>query len=111
MKFTDEEGKVWEWRGEYRQARPDEYYLNEATPPRITKSSSVHMCIRAVVHPVPTIHEFGGMRFEEVAAGRPAVTGEWFILDGHVFLRNVDMRDGRPAIILRPCQGEGEVDR
>ncbi len=105
LRLIDEEGKVWEWRGEYRQAHPDEYYLNEATPPRITKSSSVHMEVRAIIHPVPTIHEFGGVKFEETGEKRSVNKGEWFLMNDKIPVA-ATRDDARIYPILRRYQGE-----
>lgn len=108
MKFTDEEGKVWEWRGEYKIGQAGDYYLSEfKSDGGIGQVVIGHHQIRAIVHPVPTIHEFGGVKFEEGDRGRKAKAGEWSWDedgDGVVYWGHASyyVQD----VILRPLQGE-----
>jgi len=113
MKFTDEEGKVWEWRGETRKPKEGEFYMGG--PGRIykvtwddTSGRESWLGIRTILHPVPTIHEFGGVRFEETGEIRRAKQGEWFLATGYphpVFHYGIDAYyEEHP--ILRPLQGE-----
>ena len=112
MKFTDEEGKVWEWRGEYRYPLRGERFLP-------ANSEDAVLCaeydwgagnIRAIVHPVPTIHEFGGVKFEETGEVRCARVGEWYVQlyseCEHLRFNSDKESTALHYRILRPCQGE-----
>jgi len=85
MKFTDEEGKVWQ---------------SNATGPldRGVGRCWVHLS------PIPTIHEFGGVRFEETGEVRPVNSGEWCLEEGRPYY--VNGYNKHDYIILRPLQGE-----
>ena len=70
------EGKKYEFRGEYRKPKQDESFLAD--------NGSVFTCrtnewagVRAIVHPVPKRHTFGGVVFEETGERRPPGKGEW----------------------------------
>jgi len=87
MKFTDEEGKVWEWRG-----------LGE-------------MGTMVIIHRVFPVHEFGGVKFEETGEERVVKKGEWYLsrgswgeIDGVSF--RIKGVTGFKYVILRPLQGE-----
>ena len=99
MKFTDEEGKVWDC---------------------IATGELIGGIDRCWVHlqPVPTIHEFGGVRFEETGEERCAKPGEWCLLPDERMANPFDWMypmhraekatTSYPIIgrILRPLQGE-----
>jgi len=92
MKFTDEDGKVWE--GEYTDQLPGGIGLRWV-----------------LMAPAPTIHEFGGVKFEETGEERCARPGEWcFLPEERLVYWDKGMHDNHPRIsrILRPLQGEKE---
>jgi len=76
MKFTDEEGKVWEWRGEYKRPHIGDYVLDFNGEVNQFQFNTGN--VYALVHPVLPIHEFGGVRFRETGEVRPPRKGEWF---------------------------------
>ena len=88
MKFTDENGKQWEFGGNYRCTRQGDYFLS--TVGKVQHVTGLtgreEYCQkphaeRAIVHPVPIVHEFGGIKFEETGEYRRAQPGEWYLLD------------------------------
>jgi len=108
MKFTDEEGKVWKWRGEYRQVKQGDYFLSGEGKPRINLEIKDASYIRAILHPVLPIHEFGGVRFEETGEVRQAQPGEWYLIvysdstQGPNYNSLTDSATRTDRIILRP---------
>jgi len=87
MKFTDEEGKVW-----------------EGVPSAPFKGETRWV----LMYPVPTIHEFGGVKFEETGEERKAQYKEWWLYaDGctaYFQWGRTETKGAHP--ILRPLQGE-----
>ena len=113
MKFTDEEGKEWEWRGEYRTVKHGDYWLGlgKCLSGPAGRATRAPIELRAIIHPVPKVHEFGGVRFEEVEEARLPREGDWVLgangkfafwfYPGRFFA-------GGKHVILRPLQGEEE---
>ncbi len=122
MKFTDEDGEVWEWRGEYRKPALHEYILGhfgEVYKVQLKDMKGIRRIladecqeswigIRAIIHPVFTIHEFGGVKFEETGKEYPR-EGDWLLSTtrhfAFWFYPGRFMTSGK-YIILRPLQGE-----
>ncbi len=115
MKFTDEEGKVWEWRGGYRPGKRGEYVLQGTSGVHPSLKTGIGLLTqdatgdRAILYPVHPIHEFGGVRFEETGERRVVQKGEWYLpIDepqGGVHFRH-QSSSFADYIILRPLQGE-----
>jgi len=82
MKFTDEEGKVWEG----------------------VSTEALHGQRWVLIQSIP-IYEFGGVRFEETGEVRYAEQGEWYLINGIPAYTPTD-RDCLARPILRPLQGE-----
>jgi len=109
MKFTDEDGKVWEWRGEYREPILGEDVLgNGGTVYKVREYTFFQgqAQIYAIIHPVPAIHEFGGVKFEETGEERCPEAGEWFLQDNFPVYALYFNGNRTRLTILRPLQGE-----
>ena len=64
---------------------------------------------RAIVHPAPTTHEFGGVKFEETGEKRSVTFEEWFLNKASIPYSEIwhqSQNSITPYIILRPLQGE-----
>lgn len=105
IRFTDEDGREFEFRGEYRQHFIyGDYYLAE--------DGKVLMCIqktdyalRAIVHLIPkppVYHDFGGIRFEETEKVRQVEFGEWYSYMHTVMLHSFDSKTIFEHSILKP---------
>jgi len=102
MKFTDEKGKVWEWRGQYHKPKIGESFLDESGG--IWAARTPNNPERAIIYPVPVIHEFGGVKFEETGEVRKVQFGEWW-LDGDectAYFQGSRTKTGETHPILRP---------
>ena len=77
----EHDGKKYEFRGEYRYPQQGESFLNDTgyVMPRYPNMSGR---IRAIIHPVPVTHTFGGVTFEETGEFRCAAPNEWFFTTG-----------------------------
>jgi len=78
--------KNYDWRGEYREPKPGDIFLNNTG--RIIHIGNHPIMnpfgIRAILHPVPVTHLFGGILFEETGEKRSTIFGDWFLnLDGY----------------------------
>lgn len=85
MKFTDEQGKQWEFKGEYHPVLGD-YFLTGYGEIKVATNTLGRD--RAIVHPVPIIHEFGGIKFEETGEHRRAEAGEWHLFGNVISCSN-----------------------
>ena len=99
MKFTTEDGKVWEWCGEYRVPAKDELYLT-------ADGGVAHFSwgclgeVRAIVHPFRPQHVFGGVVFEETGEVRVASSGEFRLeAEGTVYAQNNCSSYGKYTIL------------
>ena len=108
MKFTDEQGKWWEFRGEYRQVGANDYFLGKGPPPAIMFPSDTHKGygVRAIIYPIPIVHEFGGFKFEEIGENRMPEIGEWYLCDGGPGFRKFSGRSADIYPILRRYRGD-----
>jgi len=61
MQFTDEEGKVWKWRGEYREPNCTDHFMawDACTHGQILGPNCYNEGLgnRAIVYPVRPTHE------------------------------------------------------
>lgn len=81
FRFTYNE-KEYEYRGEYREVTSTDHFIAISTGGRLVLDPSqdnAGLGVRAIVHPVPVRHTFGGIVFEETGEKRPTVFGEWFL--------------------------------
>ncbi len=109
MKFTDEDGKVWEWEGEYHTPQKGQYFFSVNGKIRDAGPRYMDNSHRAIVRPVPTIHEFGGVKFEETGEVRLAQPGEWYLVgipSKYATMVVGSHETGLAHTILRPLQGE-----
>ena len=111
MKFTDEDGKVWDFRGVVREPRwgcGDEWFVTSSGVVK-ARASGIYTYLAAIVHPVPKVHEFGGVKFEETGEERSVTFDEWFLNTASIPFGEV-WRQGYNStasyIVLRPLQGE-----
>ena len=109
MKFTTEDGKVWEWCGEYRVPAKDELYLT-ADGGVANFSWGCLGEVRAIVHPFRPQHVFGGVVFEETGEVRVASSGEFRLeAEGTVYAQNNCSSYGK-YIILQPVRLVGDEE-
>ncbi len=73
----EHDGKKYEFRGEYRYPQQGESFLND-TGDVMPHYPNMSGRIRAIIHPVPVTHTFGGVTFEETGKYRRA-DGEWVL--------------------------------
>jgi len=103
IKFTDQEGREFEFRGEYKTVHVGDYFLPSNSLGNI--SSAVQRdanadIVRAIVHPIPVYHDFGGIRFKETGEVIVAQPGEWFILNHLPAMCTIET--SRPYTIIIP---------
>ncbi len=103
------EGKDYEFKGEYRFPRPGEYFMGKggtALNGTIHSYGTVITGARAILHPVPVTHVYGGIVFVETGEVRYIRGGEWALTSGIPVLWDcVSMGE---YIILRPVGVEGQ---
>ena len=99
MRFTYE-GKEYEFRGEYHTTEKGDWFLSNSGTV-LLDSGTYKLGIRAIVHLLPRLHDFAGIRLEETGEVRCPKLNEFFIAAGVVFLCVRDhAQEARP--ILRP---------
>src|SRR3990172_7298109 len=81
MRFTTEDGKVWDWRGEYRKPKQGGFYLTGDLGGQIKKAFEGWIAgpARGILHPMRRIYTFGGVIFEETGEVRNPQFGEWIL--------------------------------
>ena len=83
IKFTDNEGWEFEFRGITRKPSDGEYYLGSGGWIEQRHSDTAWVSgERAIVHLIPQLpitHDFGGIRFEETGEERLVEFGEWYL--------------------------------
>ena len=110
MHFTDEQGRVWEFRGEYRPPVTGDHFLERTARDAVPDAGIIHsknpvvrVGDRAIVYPVGPEHVFGGVVFEETGEERTAKTGEAYLGDdGLVWLAHAPTFATKK--ILRPVR-------
>jgi len=103
MKITYD-GKEYEFRGQYKEPSNGENFLSGMHDGSVIHQSGQWdgQGVRAIVHPVPVIHEFGGVTFVETGEVRPANDGEWFLDGGCKVPIACKYTVGSKHIILKP---------
>jgi hypothetical protein len=102
MLFTDEQGKRWEFKGEYHSPKTGEYYLSSYNDPKpcCALADYPSYLSRAIVHLFRDRHIFGGVVFEETGEVREIHPGDFYLWNNDkVYLAHFD---GSQAQILRP---------
>ena len=80
-----------------------EWYLCPSTG-KLHQASLRLGYITAIFVPVPTIREFGGVRFEEVEVRVPR-NNEWFITrEENIILMRTPTNAIGPRMVLKPCK-------
>jgi len=110
IKIIDEEGREFEFRGEYRTPiAGDDFMGIDCRVHHFARSDYNHMVTsRAIVHPIPkppVYHDFGGVRFEETEKPRFPQVGEFYWLNKEVCLWQKNQLYGYSqddSIILKP---------
>lgn len=84
MVIIESDGKKFEFRGEYRVPDKGDYFLisggtalNGAVMRAESRNSNLGS--RAIVHLIPEILEFGGIKFVKTGEVRYPVSGEWYL--------------------------------
>ena len=115
MVYTDENGKQWEFKGEYRIVRRGDSFLaaSESNQGRVVTvlgqgspflTTEVPTVERAIMHPVRRTHRLGTLELEETGEQRVPVAGDWYF---DTIQKRVYYSIGWPhsiAIILRPTR-------
>lgn len=99
MRFTTEDGKVWETTG--KNGCVGDIFTDHG----IVRSGPEGTVFGPVVRPVVREHQLGGIVFEETGEERVPKVGEWVFVDGSGVSLCRDTR-WRSYIILRPVRIE-----
>ncbi len=79
------DSKDYDWRGEYRRIGEGDFWLGQgghvAGPGHDSLLAHNNHISRAIIHPIPVRHTFGGGIFKETGEVRPAKPGEWILFD------------------------------
>lgn len=98
MKFTTEDGKEYEFRGEYHAARKGEYLLSDQVGGAVKRAVVNANTVRAIVHPILAKHTFGGVVFEETGEVRLPHVGEWVLSGREVYPAHTAWRQTYPIL-------------
>jgi hypothetical protein len=112
-RIIDNLGREYEFLGEYRAPRKGDRLLTDGGIVILSSGDWEHCegSIRAIVHPIPKLHVFGGVTFEETGETRMPRVGEWVMgsLDSRPrFLAGGDWSVMGDCIIVRPVSVEGQ---
>jgi len=102
IRFTYE-GKEFEFRGQYGRPQQGEYLLNirgEVEQEIVGIDTEEY----AIVHPVPVIHEFGGIKFVETGEIRVLSDDEFGLRDDGMLMHNWHNKWAGPYTILKPLE-------
>ena len=111
MKFTTEDGKVYNFNGVYHAPKKGEYYLGRRHGNKVTLALGDHCSAdspSAIVELVRPEYTFGGVVFEETDEVRALNAGEWGLMQASEILpvfRTATCRNpGTAYQVLRPIR-------